>query len=581
MTLPLSFKKIGEFDLIEVIQDAPYSLSVRAFQPGLKRPVFVKLLKPRVQNHRQWVERFNREAQVCAKLKHPHIVDVYTLGKQGEYIFMAMEFVPGISLRTLLDKEKNLPPTPSIEIIRQLLSALDFAHRHQVIHRDVKPDNTMLDIHGQVRLTDFGLAYLGEEATLTQQGSILGTPAYMSPEQVTGEALTPASDYFALGAMFYELLSGIKPFAGENYSACIRKILNEDPEPLERLIPGIPAELSNLINRLVAKRPEERLVNPGEIVSVLGKIQSGLKAETAAHDLARLVKKYYVAAHPEVETARAKPTATSGSRKPLQKRKRRVLPVVPVVLLAVLVIVLLIWQGTKRQGKTNPAESPLPAATTADTLPETAPMENTTSNMETVQRKTPPGRAQITGKASREVTAANGNKREPEHLFPAKKEAKRAGSAEKENPPPAAPTAIPALLEIELSPWGSVSLDGKLLDSMVHRSRFQIPPGKHRLVLSHPEFAPKIVELQSRSGKTEQVHFSFLENAGFLSVEVRPWAEVYIDGKFFDTTPLKRLITIGDGEHLLELKHPDYPTFREMINITPGDTVFIRKRLNF
>ena len=576
----LPFKKIGEFDLIEIIQDAPYSLSVRAFQPGLKRPVFVKLLKPRVQNHQQWVERFNREAQVCAKLKHPHIVDVYTIGKQDEYIFMAMEFVPGISLRTLLDKEKKLSLTISIEIIRQLLSALDFAHQHQVIHRDVKPDNTMLDIRGQVRLTDFGLAYLGEEMTLTQQGSILGTPAYMSPEQVTGEVLTPASDYFALGAMFYEMLSGIKPFAGENYTACIQKILNENPLPLKQRLPEIPVKLSDLINRMMAKRPEDRLANPGQIVSVLGKIQSEPKSVSPEHELARLVKKYYVTAHPGGETPKTESAQTTGSKKPVLKQKRWVLPLALIVLLSVLLIVLLLWQGTNRQAKTNLAEIPSPVTIAADTFEKTTPAKDSISSIKTAQKKLPPGRAQFAKNTSQDLKAVVGNKTEPKQGLPAEKEEKNAGSAATETPPAPLPATGPGLLEIELSPWGSVSLDGKLLDSMVHRSRFRISPGRHRLVLSHPEFAPRIVEFQSRSGKTERVNYSFLEKAGFLSVEVRPWAEGYIDGKFFDTTPLKRLITISDGEHLLELKHPDYPTFREMVTITPGDTVFIRQRLD-
>jgi serine/threonine-protein kinase len=214
MVSPLPFQNIEDFNLERVIQDSPYAMAIRAYQVSLRRPVFLKLLKPQVNNHKHWVTRFTREAQVSAGLKHPHIVDVYTIGEKEGYTYMAQAWVEGLSVKELLSREKGLPSEIALEIIRQMLLALQFAHQKNIVHRDIKPGNIIVDIHGEAHLTDFGLAHLGEEISVTQPGSILGTPAYMAPEQVTGEEVTPATDLFAIGITLYEMLTGIKPFAG-------------------------------------------------------------------------------------------------------------------------------------------------------------------------------------------------------------------------------------------------------------------------------------------------------------------------------------------------------------------------------
>ena len=179
----LPFKEIGQFTLQRVIQDGPYTMAVQSFQPSLHRPVFIKLLKPQIKNQELWLTRFKREARICARLKHPNIVDVYTIGEIQNYTYMAMEFVRGISLKELLEREKKLPEKPALQIVSQILQALQYAHQNKVIHRDLKPGNILLDIHGVVKLTDFGLAYLGEEFSVTLEGDILGTPAYMAPDR--------------------------------------------------------------------------------------------------------------------------------------------------------------------------------------------------------------------------------------------------------------------------------------------------------------------------------------------------------------------------------------------------------------
>ena len=214
--LPFTF--VGEFRLDAVIQDGPYSMAVRGFQPNLKRSVFIKLLKPHIQHQQQWITRFRRESQICADLKSPHIVDVYTVGEQDGFHYLVMEYVDGQSLAGMLEKQGYLPVAEALDITRQIVLALKTAHTHGIIHRDLKPGNILIDETGIAKLTDFGMAYLGEEPSITQQNSIIGTPAYMAPEQITGEAITPATDFFSLGATLYEMLTGIKPFGGENYS---------------------------------------------------------------------------------------------------------------------------------------------------------------------------------------------------------------------------------------------------------------------------------------------------------------------------------------------------------------------------
>ena len=202
-------------------------------------------------------ERFNREAQAAGMLSHPNIVTVYDVGEEGGSFYIAMEYLEGATL-TEITSDGPLSIPQATDIITQVLSALSYAHSRDVVHRDIKPDNVFLLPDGRVKVVDFGIARLTSTSTMTQVGQVMGTPGYMSPEQVKGETVGPASDTFSVGVLFYELLTGTAAFHSTSATSIMYKIVHEEPKPPHLLNPGVPPNLEAVIARATAKSPGAR-----------------------------------------------------------------------------------------------------------------------------------------------------------------------------------------------------------------------------------------------------------------------------------------------------------------------------------
>ena len=208
---------------------------------------------------RERIERFYREAKAAGSLTHPNIVTIYEVGEENGRHFIAMEYLEGQSLRDVLQVRGTLPVPEALRIAQAIAAALQYAHRHGVIHRDVKPDNVHLLPDGRIKLTDFGIARLMFEASLTADGQVFGTPSYMSPEQVAGKPLDPRSDLFSLGVMLYEMVTGRKPFTGDSVVTITYNIMNLDPTAP----PGVPPAVQAIIRRAMAKDPAQRYPDAG------------------------------------------------------------------------------------------------------------------------------------------------------------------------------------------------------------------------------------------------------------------------------------------------------------------------------
>lgn len=201
------------------------------------------------QPRRERIERFHREARASGKLSHPNIVTVYGYGEDNGRYYIAMEYLEGASLRDTLQTRGALPVQEAVEIACQMLSALAHAHAHQVIHRDVKPDNVHILPGGQVKLTDFGIARLTEEASLTGEGQVFGTPSYMSPEQIKGHHIDFRSDIFSLAIMLYEMIAGRKPFTGDSVISITYAIMEAQPPPLQGISYGLEQAIFKALNK--------------------------------------------------------------------------------------------------------------------------------------------------------------------------------------------------------------------------------------------------------------------------------------------------------------------------------------------
>ncbi len=248
----------GEFVVGKLLGQGGFALVFQAREESLGRDVAIKVLDPNLAFSTEHSERFLTEARLIAALEHPHIVPIYQVEQKGGLFYIVMRFVPGTSLAGMLVKEGKLPPARVASIAREVADALDHAHRHSVIHRDIKPDNILLDASGHAVVTDFGISRAAQAARLTQEGMVVGTPQYMSPEQAAGEEIDGRSDVYALGIVMFEMLTGQPPFGGKTAAQVLAKHLSQKPAELSQASPETPQVLAGIVARALAKDPGDR-----------------------------------------------------------------------------------------------------------------------------------------------------------------------------------------------------------------------------------------------------------------------------------------------------------------------------------
>ncbi len=262
---------IGRYKVLEGIGFGAMGAVYRAFDPLIKRPLAIKTIRldiPRQSpQYKSFIERFYHEARISGTLSHPNIVTLFDIGEDGGVPYLAMEFVEGETIALLLERGTRFKPEKVIGLVSQIAAALDYAHSKGVIHRDVKPANLMLYEGDRIKVADFGIAKL-VDAEMTQSGTLLGTPSYMSPEQAMGEKLDGRSDIFSLGVCAFEMLSGEQPFPGNNVTSILYKLVHVEPiEPVNLETDGlIPQKWQEGFGKGLAKKPEDRYQTAGAFV---------------------------------------------------------------------------------------------------------------------------------------------------------------------------------------------------------------------------------------------------------------------------------------------------------------------------
>ena len=275
-TLDLSDCTLGEFRLLRRLGAGGMAQVYLAEQTSLKRNVAIKVMRSDFGSDDTHRKRFEHEARAAAGLNHPNIVQVFAVGEEENIQYIAQEYVRGANLRQYLQKKKPPNTQISLHLMKQVSSALHVAHQAGIVHRDIKPENIMLTRRLVAKVTDFGLAQLtlgGERVNLTQMGVTMGTPLYMSPEQVNGASIDARSDLYSMGVTFYHLLSGNPPFRAATAFALAYKHLNEDAAPLKELRPDLPPSLTRVVHRLMLKDPAERFSDARAVLSELKRIE--------------------------------------------------------------------------------------------------------------------------------------------------------------------------------------------------------------------------------------------------------------------------------------------------------------------
>ncbi|MFA7292976.1 MAG: serine/threonine-protein kinase [Rhodocyclaceae bacterium] len=263
-------EKIGKYRIDGVLGEGAMGVVYRGFDADLDRRVAIKTLHKDLltgPHGAEMLERFKREANAGIRLSHKHVVTVFEFGEDSRQAFMAMELIDGQSLRELNTQRAPWPLLEALELAHQLLEALDFFHERGVVHRDIKPANIMVDTAGRLTVTDFGIART-DASELTQVGTILGTPSYMSPEQITGQPIDGRSDLFSVGVILYEMLTATKPFRGEVITIAHNIVSEPHPEP-SSLNGTLPPAIDRLFRRALAKKPEARFRNGAEFREAL------------------------------------------------------------------------------------------------------------------------------------------------------------------------------------------------------------------------------------------------------------------------------------------------------------------------
>jgi serine/threonine-protein kinase len=264
-------RTIGRYRIEEWLASGAMGDVYRAYDPLIDRPVAIKLVRRELSEgsgSEQWLARFKREARAAGQRLHPNIVAILDCGEENGVPFLAMEFVDGPSLAGLLKTSGPLPLDRAAAIIAEVLSGLGFAHANGIVHRDIKPSNIIVPAIGPVKIADFGIART-DASDLTVVGDVLGTPAYMAPEQLRGEPIDNRSDLFAVGVMFFEVLTGVKPFRGKTMVENLSLMERGGPADICQLNPLVPPAMKRVIERALAFDPARRFASAAEFAAVL------------------------------------------------------------------------------------------------------------------------------------------------------------------------------------------------------------------------------------------------------------------------------------------------------------------------
>ena len=615
---------IRNFEIKEMIGRGGMASLYKAVQTSLDRVVAIKELYPHLAQDQEFIKRFEREAKSAAGLKHENIIDVIDFGADGDSFFIAMEFVDGLTLKDLMTEAKVVPLSITVTVICEFLKGLDHAHSKSIVHRDIKPANIMINREGVVKIADFGLAQSGNLPTMTVTGALIGTPAYMSPEQAAGRKIDQRSDIFSTGVMFYEMLTGVKPFGGENYSSIITKILTETPPPIQNFVTNLQPEIEAILLRALEKDVDRRYMTAGDMLKDLSHFAEKEKLLVTRKDIARFVAtpaefgkefrekkikehlergKYFldlgvgkiddaidqfshvIVLDPQNEDARkhleklkvmkrerdasqVKPpapaaqaaTGTAPSVIIQPEAKRGTL--VPILIGVIAALVILVAGGLVAFNQFFKKGSPEapPAQVAAVPAPPAAPVPAAVSAV--------PSPAPEAAVPAPEPVPA-----------PAPTAAPQPKVAAKAPAPVARPAAAPVeagfgYLKISASPWAKVIVDGEDKGNTPLAQPLKLPSGNHRVVFKNPDFLDTTLEVNIAKDQTvDKVVTLVALPSAYFKVTASPWADVYIDGKKIATTPIATPLQLKPGEHRVKLVNPGCEEWEETVNFSPSETV--------
>lgn len=521
VTSEILFEK---FEVIECFKKDEHASVYLANHIYLGKKIILKALNTKTIFDEAKVERFKREAKIMAKLDHPNIIKVLDFGTYNEFFYISFEYFESNNLRSYI-KDKSLSLEQKKNLVIQLFHGLGYAHQNQIIHRDIKPENILVNDNSELKIGDFGLALALNDNFVTSQYAIVGTPCYMSPEQVQGGRLTSQSDLFSAGIVALELFSDKNPFLGDDVNKTISNLINYNEDTVEAYLISLPEELQSIIRKLLSKRPDRRYKTAEAVLKDLDVPLSSIKISPFAF---------------------------------LKKQRYWVAATIVIILITASVALSLF---NKEQ------------------LPETNLASDTPAQIEKSEgdNSTPP--EQISDSNSEETPVTNPDEQnEPgNELIAANEEA--AGNNVTKNVE-TTPAVTFGSLYVECVPWAHIYLDDRRLETTPISEPIDLRTGTYTIKLIHPDYPEYTTDVEIKPDEKTDLFINLDTLYGFLLCNVFPWADIYLNDEFLGQTPFGEPVKLVPGTHLLSIKNPNYPEVVERINITRKDTLVLSYNLN-
>ncbi len=580
--------RIGRYKIVRELGRGAMGVVYLATDPTIGRPVAIKTIRlgevSNAEERARLRERLFREARSAGVLSHPGIVTIYDMEAQDDIAYIAMEYVNGPTLDQLISGQP-LPPDRMFAILGQAAVALDYAHGKGIVHRDIKPANIMVSEDGTAKITDFGIAKISTNEQFTMTGAIVGTPHYMAPEQVQGLAVDGRADQFSLAVITFEMLTGEKPFTGEQLTTVVYKIVAEEPIPAHRLNATLNQGITNVLRRALAKKPDARYPNCQKFVDAL-------EAACAEAKGWKLLPRGGGLNLPTAMEAR-RPSNVSLSRsaeetKPSERRRVGVLPVVFAILVAAGLVVLIAWQaapwlsGSSEPSSSQPAATQTQAPAVQTSSPATpAPEEKKPSPMPPVDGAPAPAAAENSGEKKE---AENEAKAEPKTevtseapergpIPPPVVPEQRTRSVPRQPPPDLSASPYVKVAVATIPPDATAMLDDQPDSACTTPCALDATPGQHRVSISRQGYQTEHRLVTVTNSAVEIPTVALRVPGGVLMLASAPvGARIFINGTQSDkVTPAK--LQLPPGKYTIRVEKDGKQSSKE-IEIHNGITSF-------